>query len=63
MDNANASAAVAKVAASKALDALVKFQWDDEELPYHDEMWFALRIGYVYCLARVCLLLKVLPNV
>ncbi|TEB37348.1 hypothetical protein FA13DRAFT_1621736 [Coprinellus micaceus] len=45
IDNAHASAAVAKVAASKSLDALVRFQWDDEELPYHDEMWFALRVG------------------
>jgi hypothetical protein len=50
IDNADASAAVAKVAASKSLDALVRFQWDDEELPYHDEMWFALRVGYVLCL-------------
>ncbi|KAF6763183.1 hypothetical protein DFP72DRAFT_1000569 [Ephemerocybe angulata] len=45
LDNAEACSAVAKVAASKSLDALVRFQWDDDELPYHDEMWFALRMG------------------
>ena len=47
IDNMEASSAVARVAASGCLDALLKFQWDDEELPYHDEMWFALRMGCV----------------
>ncbi|KAF9010720.1 hypothetical protein BDQ17DRAFT_1322512 [Cyathus striatus] len=25
--------------------ALVKFVWDADEMPYHEDMWFALRIG------------------
>lgn len=45
VENAAASSAVARVATSKALDALVRFQWDDDELPYSDDMWFALRMG------------------
>ncbi|TFK25240.1 hypothetical protein FA15DRAFT_756029 [Coprinopsis marcescibilis] len=43
--NTEAANAVIQVASSKYLDALVRFQWDDEELPYHEDMWFALRIG------------------
>lgn len=39
-----AASAVIKAASSKHLDALVRFQWDDEELPYQDDMWFALRM-------------------
>ena len=45
IDNSEASAAVSEIAASGCLDALVKFVWDDDELPHHDEMWFALRMG------------------
>ncbi len=40
-----ASAAVIQVASSMALDALRRFVWDADELPFHDDMWFALRIG------------------
>ncbi|TFK44191.1 hypothetical protein BDQ12DRAFT_620074 [Crucibulum laeve] len=39
------SAAVMKVAGSLCLDALVKFVWDADEIPYHEDMWFALRMG------------------
>lgn len=39
------SAAVIEVASSMALDALRKFVWDADELPFHEDMWFALRIG------------------
>lgn len=45
-DCAIASAAVRDVAMSKVLDALVKFTWDFDDLPLHDDMWFALRIWY-----------------
>lgn len=45
--SALASAAVRDVAATMRLDALKKFMWDGEERPYHEDMWFALRIGYV----------------
>ncbi|EAU91118.1 hypothetical protein CC1G_03286 [Coprinopsis cinerea okayama7 len=44
-DNAEACQAIIKVASSKRLDALVRFQWNDEELPHHEDMWFALRMG------------------
>ncbi|KAF8904968.1 hypothetical protein CPB85DRAFT_1316043 [Mucidula mucida] len=27
------------------LDALTTFAWEDEELPFYDDMWFALRMG------------------
>ncbi|KAF8828719.1 hypothetical protein HHX47_DHR3000084 [Lentinula edodes] len=40
-----ASAAVRDVAMSKALDALVKFTWDFDDLPVYDDMWFALHIA------------------
>lgn len=45
IDNATASAAVRKVAGAMRLDALTKFCWDAEESPYHEDMWFALRMG------------------
>jgi hypothetical protein len=48
IDNATASSAVRKVAGAMRLDALAKFCWDAEESPYHDDMWFALRMGYVF---------------
>ncbi|KNZ80279.1 hypothetical protein J132_06705 [Termitomyces sp. J132] len=40
-----ASAAVRDAAATQYLDALTKFIWDADEKPYHEDMWFALRIG------------------
>ncbi|KAF8971198.1 hypothetical protein BDZ97DRAFT_1788255 [Flammula alnicola] len=43
--NAAASAAVRETVGSMCLDALVRFIWDADELPYHDDMWFALRAG------------------
>jgi hypothetical protein len=43
-DSEIASAAVRDVAMSRALDALVKFTWDFDDLPLYDEMWFALRV-------------------
>lgn len=45
--NALASAAVRDAAATMRLDALKKFMWDGEEKPYHEDMWFALRMGCV----------------
>jgi len=39
--------AVVNIASSKALDALRKFVWDADELPCDEDMWFALRVGYV----------------
>jgi len=39
--------AVVNVASSKALDALCKFVWDADELPFDEDVWFALRVGYV----------------
>ncbi|KAF8149532.1 hypothetical protein B0H34DRAFT_667733 [Crassisporium funariophilum] len=45
MDGAAASAAVRKLAGAMCLDALVRFTWDAEELPYYEDMWFALRVG------------------
>jgi len=47
--SAMASAAVRDAAATLRMDALKKFVWDGEEKPYHEDMWFALRIG---CVAR-----------
>ncbi|KAK7005758.1 hypothetical protein R3P38DRAFT_3039456 [Favolaschia claudopus] len=44
LESRAASAAVAEVAASKALDALRKFSWWDDEMAAHEEMWFALRM-------------------
>lgn len=44
-DNASASYAVRKIASEKCLDALVMFKWDADELPYYEDMWFALRVG------------------
>ena len=40
-----ASAAVREIAATKRLDALTRFTWLADEKPYHDDMWFALRMG------------------
>lgn len=48
-NSTTASAAVRDVATSMRLDALTTFAWDDEELPYYDDMWFALRVGCVKC--------------
>lgn len=42
-----ASGAVRDVAATMRLDALTKFIWDGDEKPYHEDMWFALRMGCV----------------
>ena len=44
-DNASVSHAVRKIASEKCLDALVTFKWDADELPYYEDMWFALRVG------------------
>ncbi|KAF9073589.1 hypothetical protein BDP27DRAFT_1417065 [Rhodocollybia butyracea] len=43
-DSEVASAAVRDVATAKVLDALVKFTWDFDDLPFYDDMWFALRV-------------------
>ncbi|PBK95600.1 hypothetical protein ARMGADRAFT_1011430 [Armillaria gallica] len=43
-DSALISAAVRDVVSCQRLDALTTFCWEDEELPYHDDMWFALRM-------------------
>lgn len=45
--SALASAAVRDAAATMRFDALKKFVWDGEERPYHEDMWFALRMGCV----------------
>lgn len=47
-DREAASAAVIQVASSMSLDALRKFVWDADELPFYEDMWFALRVGYVF---------------
>lgn len=39
------SSAVRALASTLRMDALTTFAWDDEELPYDDDMWFALRMG------------------
>ncbi|KAJ7594558.1 hypothetical protein C8J56DRAFT_927034 [Mycena floridula] len=44
-ENSVASEAVRTVASSMCLEALTTFAWDDEELAFHDDMWFALRVG------------------
>lgn len=46
-DNIAVSSAVRQVAGAMCLDALVKFQWDAEEMPFLEDMWFALRLGCV----------------
>ena len=38
---------VRMLASSKTLVSLSKFIWADEELPFYDDMWFALRVGCV----------------
>ena len=45
-DNAVVSSIVQQVASAMCLDALVRFQWDAEEMPFFEDMWFALRLGY-----------------
>lgn len=46
-DSAVISDMVRMLASSKTLVALSKFIWADEELPFYDDMWFALRVGCV----------------
>jgi hypothetical protein len=46
-ENESSSAAMRQTAGLKCLDALKKFIWDADELPYNDDMWFALRAGCV----------------
>ena len=48
LDNQVSSASVRRVAVTKVLDALVRFDWDGEELPSFEDMWFALRLGCVH---------------
>jgi hypothetical protein len=55
LENESVSAAVRVLAASKKLDALVKFIWDTDEVPLHEDMWFALRMGWVAHLRRYAL--------
>jgi len=55
-ENATASAVVRQIAGAMCLDALVKFQWDAEEMPFYEDMWFALRLG---CVSRAMLALAV----
>ena len=50
-DNATASSVVRRVAGTMCLDALVKFQWDADEMPFFEDMWFALRLG---CVQEAC---------
>ncbi|KAG6832838.1 hypothetical protein H0H87_000192 [Tephrocybe sp. NHM501043] len=47
-----ASMAVRDAAVTQRLDALSKFIWDADEKPYHEDMWFALRMGCVCQLLR-----------
>lgn len=44
-DRKAAVAAVIELAASQRLDALQAFDWDAEEMPPDDDLWFALRMG------------------
>ncbi|KAF9268714.1 hypothetical protein L218DRAFT_970004 [Marasmius fiardii PR-910] len=44
LDSVVASSAVRECAISFKLDALSRFSWDCDELPYFDDMWFALRV-------------------
>jgi hypothetical protein len=39
-----ASSAVRELAAARRLDALTTFVWEGSEMPYHEDMWFALRM-------------------
>ena len=48
IDNATASTAVWRVAGAMCLDAVVKFCWDAEESPYHEDIWFTLHMGCVF---------------
>jgi hypothetical protein len=45
-DNVAVSSAVRQVAGSMCLDALVNFQWDAQEMPFCEDIWFVLRFGY-----------------
>ena len=47
LGNELASATVRRIAGAMVLDALKRFDWDDDELPFYEDMWFALRIGCV----------------
>ncbi|KAF8800240.1 hypothetical protein BYT27DRAFT_6840104 [Phlegmacium glaucopus] len=44
-DNATVSSVVRQVAGAMCLDALAKFEWDAEDMPFFEDMWFALRLG------------------
>ncbi|KAG7091006.1 hypothetical protein E1B28_010071 [Marasmius oreades] len=44
LDSIVASSAIRECAISFKLDALSRFSWDCDELPYFDDMWFALRV-------------------
>jgi hypothetical protein len=48
LGNELASATVRRIAGAMVLDALKRFDWDDDELPFYEDMWFALRIGCVF---------------
>ncbi|KAH8828356.1 hypothetical protein DL96DRAFT_1602848 [Flagelloscypha sp. PMI_526] len=43
--SAFASAAVRELANTRTLEALHTIRWLDSELPFHDDMWLALRLG------------------
>lgn len=47
IENIEVASAIRNIASGMCLDALVRFHWDADELPLLDEMWFALRMGYV----------------
>lgn len=42
-----ASALVRDVVSARSFGALNTFAWDYDELPHHDDMWFALRMWCV----------------
>ena len=44
-DNASVSSLVRQISGEFRLDALVSFNWDADEPPYYEDMWFALRVG------------------
>lgn len=49
--NREIASSVRDLATTMRLDALTKFIWDADEMPYHEDMWFALRMGCVSLLA------------
>ena len=53
-DNYRASEAVRTLASTQKLEALWRFEWDGNELAMHDDMWFALRMGYGAFVDVVC---------